>query len=726
MTGDWAEAQEDSPRQGLASLTVADRYRTGTHDLLSDFYVPCLTHAIRYDRAVGFFTTGSIALAAQGLSALVERSGRVRLVASPRLNPDDVAAIVRGYKLREDDAVDRMLAELSYSVVSNASRFSQARLHLVTWMVAHGILDLRVALIDHPKAAGIYHEKLGLVEDAFGNTVAFSGSSNESIMGIQHNFESFNVFRSWITEDERRVREHRRDFDRLWDDETVGLRVLELPQAVHDRLIELAPSECPIEPEYEAAREKNAGKRTRSMAGTLPTRPQDFELRDYQKEAIVSWLDVGYHGIWSMATGSGKTVTALSAMSAVVGAMHELERPVLVVIVVPYRILVDQWKREIERFGVTPVLCYGDSSAWVERFLELLAELRTGSVGVLVAITTNATFAGDYFQAVWDAAPRDVLLIADEVHNLGAPRNLDSLPGMADMRLGLSATPLRHRDTAGSEGLLRYFGEITYEFGLRDALDRGFLTPYRYFPIQVALTDDEAHHYLELTEKISRLVGINGDLDEIGDGPLKTLLFRRARLIGGASNKLAALEDSIAPFTSDFGTLVYCSDATFDGVLEDLPQRQLEAVVHLLGRRLGMHVHPYTSREDDATRTEIERRFRARELAALVAIRCLDEGVDLPDIRRAFILASTTNPRQFIQRRGRVLRRAPGKDSAEIYDFVVVPPPGETDRHRDLDRRLFRRELERVVEFASSASNGPQALNSLLDVRRRYDLLGVG
>jgi superfamily II DNA or RNA helicase len=252
----------------------------------------------------------------------------------------------------------------------------------------------------------------------------------------------------------------------------------------------------------------------------------------------------------------------------------------------------------------------------------------------------------------------------------------------------------------------------------------GALTPYRYHPVVVELDDEELERYLELSERIGLRMAITDD-DPEGDEQLMALLIRRARLLASARGKLPHLVALLEPEAASTHNLVYCGDGRVSSDDGD-DERQVEAVVRALGQGLGMAVNRYTADVDVDRRDCLRARFADGELNALVAIRCLDEGVDIPETRRAYILASSTNPRQFVQRRGRVLRRAEGKRVADIYDFIVVPPADNDDRVHRAERRLLARELERVMEFAGLAINGPEALAALRDLRMRYDLLHIG
>lgn len=257
---------------------------------------------------------------------------------------------------------------------------------------------------------------------------------------------------------------------------------------------------------------------------------------------------------------------------------------------------------------------------------------------------------------------------------------------------------------------------------MKDAIGR-FLTPYYYYPCLVELTDEEAHDYMELTRKIARVfVASKNEHPSAENTALKGLLLKRARLLSSARNKLSALREQVDGKESSKYNLFYCGDSTVDG------ERQIELVTRMLGRELGMKVHPFTADEDIVERRRLLRDFENGELQGLVAIRCLDEGVDVPATQTAYILASSTNPREFIQRRGRVLRQHPGKEFATIYDFIVLPPKESyslSDDVFNVERRLVARELRRVKEFTGLAINGPQASLMLLDVQKYYHLLDL-
>jgi superfamily II DNA or RNA helicase len=367
----------------------------------------------------------------------------------------------------------------------------------------------------------------------------------------------------------------------------------------------------------------------------VPITPFWLNLRDYQHQAIANWFKNHGRGTLKMATGSGKTITSL-AVAAVLYDKIQLEA---LIVVCPYRHLVQQWDRECRKFGLEPILAYESVKKWQSDLSNQLINLRLGLQPFVTVITTNATLMGQGFQAQVSSFPQKTLLIGDEAHNLGAERLAASLPKTVGLRLGLSATPERYFDDRGTQTLFDYFGIVLEpEFTLKDAIEAGALVHYRYYPILVELTEDETLRYGELSAKIGKALAIGGDGDD--NEALGPLLAQRARLVGAAENKLAALEALMTKRLNTDHTLFYCGDGSVEDEVTQESQRQLEAVTKLLGSELGSRVNTYTAETPLDEREELRQQFETGELQGLVAIRCLDEGVDIPAIQSAVILAS--------------------------------------------------------------------------------------
>jgi hypothetical protein len=454
----------------LTDLPFKLSYRTGRDDLVRDFFVPCLEAAVLYRRAAGYFTSAGLALAARGVASLALRRGRMRLVVSPHLEADDIAALERAKEnpagaLRSIAA--RTLAEIEDALVKD-------RLNALAWLAAARLLEIKLAIRVSAQGGysrGLFHAKTGVFSDDAGNHVSFSGSANETAGGLVENFEHLDVFRSW-QDQEGRVQAAIDDFEALWTGSTPGLRVFEFSQAGQDLLERYRNPDRPppgIDPDQ--IREPGSSRTLTPYIG--------LELRTYQKDAIRAWSKAGGRGVFAMATGSGKTFTALVLASKVA----ERTRPLVLVVVCPFINLCRQWIREVATFGVDPVPCFEGRQRWQVRLEEGYQRLAAGLDQVLVIVATNATFQSDAFQCRLrprvDAGNLHHLLIADEVHNLGADQARSALPDGIALRLGLSATPERHFDPAGTAAVLDYFGPIVYQYTLSPAIADGRLGRYQ-------------------------------------------------------------------------------------------------------------------------------------------------------------------------------------------------------------------------------------------------------
>jgi len=459
-----------------------------------------------------------------------------------------------------------------------------------------------------------------------------------------------------------------------------------------------------------------------------PRIPPSIQLRQYQRQAVTNWFANQGRGTLKMATGSGKTITAL----AIATELYQKIGLQVLLVVCPYRHLVAQWARECQKFNLEPVLAFENVRNWQSQLSTGLYNLHSGSQRFLTIITTNATLIGDGLQSQLKYFPDKTLIVGDEAHNLGAPRLEQSLPRNIGLRLALSATPERYFDEEGTQFLLDYFGSMLHpELTLADAIRQGALVHYLYYPVLVELTEAETRIYARLTKRIGWTLMDEENTEE--NETLTSLLMQRARLIGAATNKLQALRQLMVGRLDTSHTLFYCGDGSVEGAVttesdsEALlrsADRQLAAVARLLGAELGYRINTYTADTPLVEREDLRRQFESGELQGLVAIRCLDEGVDIPAVQTAVILASSGNPRQFIQRRGRILRPHPGKERATLFDMIVLPP--DLGRETlEVERNLLKKELRRLLEFADLADNAGEARIKLLQLQRRYGLLDM-
>lgn len=666
----------------LQSLSLLPRYSTSRNDLVGEFFVPCLDQADLYDRAVGYFSSTFYILIRLPLADFIKRDGKIRIVCSPHLSGQDIEAINDGYEQRAlEGAMARDLDRLDSDEVGRAAAT------LLGTLIAAGVIELKLAFNRNER--GLFHDKVGIFRDANEDRVSFTGSANETwaAWSGQINHESFHAFRSWTPEGADHVAEDVASFKRLWDNVETTVEVWDFPQVARDRLIERADPEGVRAAQDELDRQLRGGQ-------LRPT------LREHQQDALDGWQAAGHRGIFEHATGSGKTITALSCVAVAVEAGH----PVL--ITVPSRTLLRQWRAEIAAFfpGV-PLLLAGDQhDGWKTGSVLRDSLLDVGDNGSVVLATMD-TAASPAFVSRVSEIP-NLCVVADEVHRIGSPGRRRLLEIEADWRLGLSATWRREGDADGTQAIEGFFGPVIEPpYTLADAINDGHLCRYRYFIHAVALDEDERQIWQDFSRRIGRAIAqAGGELTE----NVKQLLIQRARVIKSARAKVALAADLIADqYQPGEAWLVYCDTTP-----------QVRAIRQALNQRgiQTLEFHTNTEGAGDVDLYEF-----SLGGGVMLSINCLDEGVDIPRISHAVILASSTTRRQFVQRRGRVLRQHSSKYRAVIHD-AIVDASGFSDPE---SASFMRRELARALEFSGSAtdSSATQAEIQMLAARQGIDLL---
>ena len=707
----------------LRALKIKAVYRSDEDNILEDFYLPALSVANAYDRAVGYFSAAMLSYAAQGISAFLQNDGKMRLIIGGELSAEDERAIREGYEMRTIserfglnmvDAIDRVNDALFYR-----------RLEALSWLVGCGRLDIKIAL----RKKGMYHEKIGIIRDADGDAIIFQGSANETANALlpDFNFESINVFPCWKEEFSPHFLPYQRGFEKLWANESKNTYVLDFPEAARRKLVKVAESCRILKPEMEidlARLTKNGEDDGGDISTTTPAVPmifdgREFKMGEHQVAALNAWRSRDFRGILAHATGSGKTITSIYGAIRVFQATKRL----VLGIAVPYQNLADQWVATLKQFNIGAVRCYGSRQSWQAQLSQLCNLFNVGATNFVCFVVVNRTLQSPEFQnVVGQFPPGNFMWVGDECHHHSSKNLSAALPQNAKLRLGLSATPEHYIDVEATQRLKDYYGEIVSEFTLAQALDAKVITPYRYYISAVDLTEPEAVTYLELSEKISKLAGRSkgSDVESSDDDQLRALLSQRARLLGCAAGKIAALKDLLGNERPTPLTLFYCGDGSTEDEETGDWMRHVEQISTVLYSR-GWKCSHFTSRESREEREQLLASFRLGIIDALVAIRCLDEGIDVPACRIAYLLASSRNPKQFIQRRGRILRKSEGKEFAVIYDFLVKFPQSRVASDA-CERQLVQAELKRVAEFAKLALNAGDAVQSLMPVLERYDL----
>ena len=675
----------------LSQLQLLPAYHKGLQDIARDFYLPCMAESIRYDRAVAFFRSSIFIIAWPSLKVFIQNGGNIRLICSPFLTSEDLDAIDEGYRERifetyEEAFKNQIIYMLDDPVLSKPTK-------VLGGLISNGILNIKVALLEKQiphRCSRIFHDKVGIFTDDLNHRVVFKGSMNETWSGLalDGNLESIDVFVSW--EDSReanRTLEELQYFDSLWENKYPEVEIRDFPDAAKEILTQAADVENWSKLVEEITQEVEANQIFMTGDWSKGRTPMP-----HQQNAIRSWRVNHRRGILEHATGSGKTFTALCIIR---DALSRGETPI---ILVPTQELHKQWEQELSHLAAACdahlLLCGGGHTKWRQKGL-LNRFTKAGRLRRMV-LSTMRTASLEDFRALVDQGEH-LLLVGDEVHRLGSLQNQKIFELNTGPRLGLSATPRRAGDPEGTAKILEYFqGVIQPPFTLMDAIKSGFLTPYMYYIHPLKLSAFEQGEWDQFTKKIKRLYaryeseGLSKR--EIRER-LQNLFINRARIIKGAEAKVdIALEVVKEYYTEGDRWIVYCDD-----------QEQLFAVLGVIQDH-GYDAGQYHSAMP-GDRVETLKRFEING-GILVSIRCLDEGVDIPSVSHALILASSKNPREFIQRRGRVLRRFPGKSMSFVHDAIVMPNSSAGDADGSIPGlSIIEGELARAAEFGQSADN---------------------
>lgn len=449
--------------------------------------------------------------------------------------------------------------------------------------------------------------------------------------------------------------------------------------------------------------------------------PDYVKMRGYQDTANDQWFKQHCKGIYSMCTGAGKTFTALAAM---VRLAEQLNDKLAVFIVCPYIHLVSQWEEDVIEWAPIPIIAHSKSTTprWEDRLKQACRRFRKEGAP-FVCITTNDTFSGPKVQPYVTKFTEDdnILFIVDEAHNFGSETLSSIMPEQFKYRIALSATIERHMDRAGTARLFRFFGDEVINYGLEDAIRDKALVPYDYFPIPVYLQNDELNTYQQLTRELKKyLIQKNGKLRVSEAG--KFIVYQRTRLLAGARGKVALLMELMGDYRDKKNILVYCGATMAEDEDSGEESRQIDLVTQKLRSEYGMSVQRFTAEEDLKERQNIKEYFQDGLYQVITAIKCLDEGVNIPGIQTAFILSSSRNPKEFIQRRGRLLRRSEGKNKAVIYDFVTLPRDLDDvlPTNYNEDKSIILGELARINEFGKLASNREKAEELMTHIMDSY------
>ena len=704
----------------LADLKLKEFYFPPEDNIICDFFIPTLKKSESYLRATGYFSSSSLVELSVGICDLASRGGTIKVITSPRLNYDDMAAIKRGYDL---------LKAIEESMVRDFEKPEDTdsinRLSLLSELIARGILKIKIAVMrnvnQYPDS--IFHPKFGIMKDSDGHRVAFSGSMNETRNGLIANWDMIEVSMDGDSKSTRiNILEDK--FDRLWNNLDSSVSIMDMPVVIQDLLSEYRTGEIHFDLD-----EKLLEKYDHEESVYFKS-PEWFVARPYQLDAVKNWINNGYRGIFDMATGTGKTKTALCALERLYNAKPD--EGIFTIIVAPQKHLVDQWGSEVEQFGVVPIIGHSDVStgSWKDKFRRQVLLGRSSSKNACL-ITTVSSFSSKEIQE-WVSKINNLAIVVDEAHNMGSDNRLSKLPVNAQYRLALSATMDRYKDKSGTATLKEYFGPTCISFSLRDAIGT-YLTNYYYYPICCTYSDSEYEMFVDSNERLDEVLS-NPNSSKTAKMRAKNEYIEYSYTLNARmESKFKALECLMSDFQNKDHFLIYCGktkvddEGNFDKESHSESLKAIDKTARIVGMNgVGLKVSRITYRESAQERRRILNEFDLGETAGIIAISCLDEGVDIPSIETAVIMTSSDNPREYVQRRGRVLRLNPGKQYATIYDMVVIPKDLDEvipdDEHSGLELKMLAKEIRRMEEFAIASLNSEDTEDLLFKISKSYGI----
>lgn len=647
----------------------------GDNGIASALLNPALKQARIYKRSVGFFSSGVLTVLLDGISALVRNNGQIYLIASPQLSEGDIQTINTAYDLRQKKIEGKFTEEFTAAL----DNLEEDHLKMLLELVSKGYMDIKIAVT---KKNGIYHDKLGIITDMEGNSIAFYGSSNASYNAYCENYEKIRVVRSWISGEQDSIADEISEFNNLWNNTNPFVDVFEYTECAKKKLFE-----------YISQR-----KSEKEQSGPIV-------LRDYQEDAIQAWINNNYHGFYVMATGTGKTWTAIYS------AKELLEKKDIVMVVcAPYKHLIKQWAEDIIK--VFPeaklIMVSSENSGWESQLTQAIIKKKYTRDMQIIVISTISSFYLKRFITTLMKSTDEKLLIVDEAHRF--TKRSEMMNRMFHYMLGLSATPFSGKTMAKGKELMDFFGGQVFNLPIEVALKRGFLVPYYYHPIYVHSTEDEENRFRAYSQKI---VSYYRNNQLINPDLLVKSLRGRLRVISMAEEKQTSIDQIIKPFKDTDHFVVYCGDGKLFADDKGEEIRHIQSVKNTLSDA-GFRVSQFTAKENMADRMKLVEAFNKGDIAALVAIRCLDEGINIPSIKSALILSSNDDYREFVQRRGRILRTYKDKKYANIYDVIVLPSSDMTT--------WASIEFRRYYEYARLAINSKELLDDLQGKLKFYGL----
>ncbi len=695
----------------LKKFVFSPIYSKDKNDLYKEFYKKCIESSIKYDRMTGYFGSSIFVVILEGLKTFLENSGKIRIICSPVMSEDDYNAILKGYSERTNEIIT---TEIIKEIENLATNYPKP-FELLSTLIKHGVLEIKLALFKghlNPSYSQLVHDKIGFFTDKDENVVAFGGSMNETFSGISNegNLESFSVYTNWEDEkDKLRVKNYVNRFNEIWNKKSESVITFDFPEEA-SKLINKYSSNSEIKTllnninfdeniEINLIYEKWYAEKGKDRR----------KARPHQIAVLDNWERNNNRGIFEMATGSGKTFTAMCAIR------KSLEDNKIPLIIVPSSILLGQWKEEVDKVfvneNINVLLCGANNSRWknnntLNNFSNPLSNTKR-----IIISTIQTAYSDEFINRIYMG--NHLFLIVDEVHRSGSKAFRNIFRINSGRRIGLSATPHRFRDPEGTEIIYNYFeNEIEPKYDLFQAIKDKNLTPYDYDFVPVYLTKEEQEEWDEFTKVINRNIAVqlsNNNSELLIDSRLEMLLIKRARIVKKAENKIDVVLNILKKhYKIGQSWLIYCED-----------EKQLRTVYDLLGE-YDYRKYMYIA-DMDSHKPETLNAFE-RNSGILVSIKCLDEGVDIPAVSHAIILSSSTNPREYIQRRGRVLRKSKGKELSYIFDCITLPNQENYEEDQSKGLSIIKSEIARALKFAEFAENRINSIYKLKEIAIKYNI----
>ncbi|MEG0978167.1 MAG: DEAD/DEAH box helicase family protein [Bacilli bacterium] len=646
----------------------------GENNIASSLVMPAMKMTKWYKRSVGYFSSSVFETILEGVISLSRNNGKIQLIVSPKLSKLDVEAISLGYKNKENIINDTMKEDFSREI----NDLCDENLSLLFELISDGILDIKIAVT---KGLGDYHDKLGIMEDFDNNVIVFYGSANSSLNGYMNNYEKVRVVKSWESSDLESIKDEINEFDNLWNNTNPFVDTLSFVESARNNVLSIIEKRKKIKETYE------------------------INLKYYQIEAIEAWVANNYQGFFVMATGTGKTITAIYALKELLK-----KEKCMIVICAPYKHLINQWAEDIKKLfpNAKTILVSSENANWDDEISIANLSSKYSKKNQIIIISTIKSFNSARFDSSIDKNPAKKVLIVDEAHRFTC--HPESLKNKYQYRLGLSATPFSGSNMEKGKALLSFFGGQVYNLPIELALEKKHLVSYNYYPIFVNTTHEEENDFKKTTQLMSACFK-NKRLEKREEYFIYH--SRRLRIISMASEKSKKIDKIIDNIKEKDHLVVYCGDGKLFDKDSDKEMRHIQFIKKVLNEH-NYKPSQFTAKEKMTERMELVEMFEKNQINALVAIRCLDEGINIPSIKAALLLSSNDNYREFVQRRGRILRTFKGKKCASIYDVVVIPST-ETPK-------LAKIELKRFYEYAKLASNKAELFITLNDLLNKYKL----